>query len=317
MGLVAQAPLMIAGGAALAAWLVVFGFASGRLDARFDRRRRLAKGRGEEEVIDQPRRERRTPRLALRRPRRGSATMLRSVLKRIGVDARPTWLLLIVGAASVTLALVGNSYLGGWGLVGGVVLGTLIPIFWMRKQAAGRRARINGQLEELLQVASGGLTAGQSFLQALSSGAEKIGDPFGTELRVMLNEVELGSTLEDALSRLRDRVHDEDLDLVIDAVLIQRRVGGNLAEVLTNISWTIRERIRIRGEVKALTGQARMSGWMLSLLPFGIAGVLFALSPEYMMVLFDTRVGRILMAIGITAEVIGFIIMRKIADIKV
>ena len=137
------------------------------------------------------------------------------------------------------------------------------------------------------------------------------------ELRVMLNEVELGSTLEDALGRLRERAQDDDLDLTIDAILIQRRVGGNLAEVLTNISLTIRERIRMRGEVKALTGQARLSGWLLSLLPIGIGIVLFLMDPEYMGVMLYTPLGRTLLAGGLGAEVIGFLLMRKIANITV
>ena len=137
------------------------------------------------------------------------------------------------------------------------------------------------------------------------------------ELRVMLNEVELGSTLEDALGRLREHAQDDDLDLTIDAILIQRRVGGNLAEVLTNISLTIRERIRMRGEVKALTGQARLSGWLLSLLPIGIGIVLFLMDPEYMGVMLYTPLGRTLLAGGLGAEVIGFLLMRKIANITV
>ena len=164
---------------------------------------------------------------------------------------------------------------------------------------------------------AGGLTAGQSFLQALASAADKVGEPLGTELRVMLNEVELGSTLEDALGWLRERAQDDDLGLTIDAILIQRRVGGNLSEVLTNISWTIRERIRMRGEVKALTGQARLSGWLLSLLPIGIGTVLFLMDPDYMGVMLHTPLGRTLTGGGLGAEFIGFLLMRKIANITV
>jgi tight adherence protein B len=103
---------------------------------------------------------------------------------------------------------------------------------------------------------------------------------------------------------------------VIDAVLIQRRVGGNLAEVLTNISWTIRERIRIRGEVAALTGQAKMSGWVLGGLPIALALILSSLNPDYMAPLFTTDLGRLMLAGGLTSEIVGFILMRRIASVQ-
>ena len=107
-----------------------------------------------------------------------------------------------------------------------------------------------------------------------------------------------------------------DFDLVVDAVLIQRRVGGNLAEVLTNISHTIRERIRIRGEVNALTGQARLSGWVLGLLPVATGFAIYLSNPEYIEPLISTPFGYALITGAAISEVFGMLVIRKIADVK-
>jgi tight adherence protein B len=185
------------------------------------------------------------------------------------------------------------------------------------RQTSVRRKRINSQLNDLLQVVAGGLSAGQSFMQALSAATREVGPPLGVELQTLLNEVELGATLENSMNRLRERIGDDDLDLVIDAVLIQRRIGGNLSEVLNNISWTIRERIKMRGEVRALTGQARMSGMFLSGLPILVGTGMYLMNPEYMMPLFTEPLGRILVIGGLISVGIGMLIMRKIANVEV
>ena len=311
-------PLLLAGGAALAVWLIVTGFAGGRIDSTRRRQQLIARTRGEAQAPSAPKERRRgAPRIALRRPRRGILSRIAQLLKGAGVEMQPGQFLMVVGILAAILAIVGSSQIGTIGLFAGAAIGALLPLFWLRHRKGTRRAKINSQLNDLLQVVAGGLTAGQSFLQALASAADKVGEPLGTELRVMLNEVELGSTLEDALGRLRERAQDDDLGLTIDAILIQRRVGGNLSEVLTNISWTIRERIRMRGEVKALTGQARLSGWLLSLLPIGIGTVLFLMDPDYMGVMLHTPLGRTLTGGGLGAEFIGFLLMRKIANITV
>ena len=318
MGGVIHGPLLLAGGAALAIWLIVSGFAGGRIDSRRRRQQLMARTRGDAEAPSPPEKRRRgAPRIALRRPRGGALSRIARLLKGAGVEMQPGQFVMIVGVLAGILAIVASSQFCSLGLLGGAAVGVLLPLFWLQRRRGGRRAKINAQLNDLLQVVAGGLTAGQSFLQALASAAEKVGEPLGMELRVMLNEVELGSTLEDALGRLREHAQDDDLDLTIDAILIQRRVGGNLAEVLTNISLTIRERIRMRGEVRALTGQARLSGWLLSLLPIGIGIVLFLMDPEYMGVMLYTPLGRTLLAGGLGAEVIGFLLMRKIANITV
>jgi len=154
-------------------------------------------------------------------------------------------------------------------------------------------------------------------MQTLDSAADELGEPFRTELLRTLRELELGVSIEAAFESLRERIEDEDFDLVVDAVLIQRRVGGNLAEVLTNISHTIRERIRIRGEVNALTGQARLSGWVLGLLPVGTGFLIYLADPEYLMPMLTNPMGIAALVMAGISELIGMMLIRRIANVRV
>lgn len=320
--------LVFAIGAGLAAWLLVIGLASGEKDDKQRREELLARVRG-----DHPERGPATPadaapqqrrslfaskdaRAALRGARNGLPARMEAALIRAGFEARPREFMINTGIVGAILGTAISTFIGFPGfLVGG--LGAAVGAWWfVGSRTKKRLRRINSQLVDLLQVVSGGITAGQSFLQSVAAAAKEIGDPIAGELRLFLNEIELGATMDGAFERLRDRVGDDDLSLVIDAVLIQRRVGGNLAEVLTNISWTIRERIRIRGEVAALTGQAKMSGWVLGGLPVGLAMILTTINPSYMGPLFTTSTGHLMLAGGVVSEVMGFIVMRKIASVE-
>ncbi len=318
--------LLLAAGAAVAVWLLIVGLTSRESDENTRREELLARVRGDHPErrtssapVAAPRRSlfaRKTAGEALRGASTGLPARIEPALIRAGFEARPREFFINTAVVGAILGTSAATFVGPLGFLGGVAL-AFIGAWWLvRSRTKKRISRINIQLVDLLQVVAGGLTAGQSFLQSVSAAAKEIGDPIGGELRLLLNEIELGATMEGAFERLRDRVRDEDLSLVIDAMLIQRRVGGNLAEVLTNISWTIRERIRIRGEVAALTGQAKMSGWVLGGLPVALALILSALNPDYMAPLFTTDTGHLLLAGGITSEVIGFALMRKIASVQ-
>lgn len=319
--------MLIAIGAAVAAWLLAVGIVGRESGERARRQRLIARVRGDhEEVVIRDKDEskgrrglglRRRPRLALRRPQRGLLSRLAPRLSRAGLDMQPGEFLLFVLVVVLIAGTFGFAISGGPAGIAGLFVGLALPWFWLKRRTGARRKRINSQLNDLLQVVAGGLTAGQSFLQALSSATTEVGDPFGAELKALLNEVELGATIEAALNRLRERVGDEDLDLVVDAVLIQRRVGGNLSEVLANISYTIRERIRMRGEVKSLTGQARLSGLLLGGLPMLVGVGMYFLNPEYMSPLITEPLGRTLIAGGLVSEAIGMAFMRKIGNVEV
>lgn len=217
----------------------------------------------------------------------------------------------------VLTATIGWSLVGQVGAVAGLVGGFLLPTLARGQRGKHRKGKITAMLPDLLQTLAGGLRAGQTFMQTLDSAADELGEPFRTELLRTLRELELGVSLEDAFESLRARIEDEDFDLVVDAVLIQRRIGGNLAEVLTNISHTIRERIRIRGEVNALTGQARMSGWVLGLLPVATGFMLYLTDPDYLMPMFQHPLGIAAITGAVISELIGMMLIRKIADVTV
>jgi tight adherence protein B len=199
--------------------------------------------------------------------------------------------------------------------IGGLA-GTVLPIFVQKQKAGSKRKKFNSQLAELLETVAGALQSGQTFLQALSAASNELGDPIATEISMMMREMELGVPVEDVFESSRARVDDPDYDLVVDAVLISRRAGGNLSEVLQNTANTIRERIRIRGEVGALTAQARMSGWILTLLPVIAAGVLYMINPEYMAPFWERSIGRMLLFGSVVSLFIGSFLMRKVADVR-
>lgn len=225
--------------------------------------------------------------------------------------------LLVALGLGVVAAVIGWSLVGQMGAVGGLLLGFLLPTLVRGQRRKQRQGKITEMLPDLLQTLAGGLRSGQTFMQTLDSAADELGEPFRTELLRALRELELGVSIEEAFESLRVRIEDEDFDLVVDAVLIQRRIGGNLAEVLTNISHTIRERIRIRGEVNALTGQARMSGWVLGLLPMVTAFLLYLTDPDYLTPLLTNNIGIAAIVVALISETIGMLIIRKIADVKV
>jgi tight adherence protein B len=196
-------------------------------------------------------------------------------------------------------------------------VGMLIPKFYVARRRSKRLKMLNGQLIPLLDVLVGSLRAGYSFLQGLESAHTELQPPMSEEIGQVLREVSLGVSTEEALERLAERTGDPDLDMVVISVLIQRRVGGNLGEVLGNISHTMRERIRIRGEIQTLTAQGRMSAIIISLIPVGLMAAFYALDRSYLTPMFTSNIGRALLLGAATSNFIGYLVIRKIVNIKV
>ena len=137
------------------------------------------------------------------------------------------------------------------------------------------------------------------------------------EMGRVVREVNLGLGMDEALSNLVRRIKSDDLDLMVTAIGIQQQVGGNLAEILDTIAFTIRERVRIKGEINTLTAQGRVSGYLVAFLPIGLGAVLNIIHPAFMQPLFPQTIGRILIGVGVVMMTIGFLAIRKITDIKV
>ncbi len=189
---------------------------------------------------------------------------------------------------------------------------------WYIAFLRGRRLRaFNDQLGDTINLMVNSLRAGYSVMQAMDAVAQEMGTPISTEFGRVGQEVQLGLTLEQALSNMLRRVPSDDLDMMITAINVQREVGGNLAEVLDSISHTIRERIRIKGEIRALTAQSRYSGYMVAMVPIVLSVVIYLIQPEFMSLLFTERCGWIMLGVAVVGIVAGFVVIGKIVDIDV
>lgn len=197
------------------------------------------------------------------------------------------------------------------------LLGLVAPLVYLRRKQQQKITKFNNQIGDALVMVSNSLKAGYGFLQAVEMVAKEMTPPIRTEFGRVIQEINLGLTTEDALIRLTERIPSPDLDLVVTAMLIQRQIGGNLSEILDNISQTIRERIRIKGEVRALTAQGRLSGLIIGILPVGIGSFLLLVNPNYIMELFTDPRGRFLLVYAVIAELIALLIIRKIITIRV
>ncbi|MGE5707979.1 MAG: type II secretion system F family protein, partial [Bacteroidota bacterium] len=195
-------------------------------------------------------------------------------------------------------------------------IGASLPWFQVEKKRRTFANAINDQLPNALMLIINGVKAGNSFLQALQIVASQMPPPISNQFAHTIQDINWGLTIEAALARLGERVGTVDMDLVVTAVLIQRETGGNLSEIFSNIHDTIRERIRMQGEVQALTAQGRLSGWVLSILPTGVGVLFYLFNPSYIMTLFTDPRGQWVAAAALISQVIGVIAIRRIVTIK-
>lgn len=217
---------------------------------------------------------------------------------------------LLVGFITFLVTLKGSMFF--LGAIVAILLGFLLLALRIRR----RRKKFTNQLGDMLTMVANALRAGFSFMQAFELISREMDAPMGKEVRLVVNEVNLGNTLETALDNMQKRVASPDFELVVTAVLIQRQVGGDLAQILDTISETIQERIRMRREVLALTAQGRASGWVVATVPFGLAAFLYVFNPSYLQPLFETETGHMFILGALILECIGMLIIRRIVDIR-
>lgn len=214
----------------------------------------------------------------------------------------------LIGGRSLIVALIG------------AVIGFFIPRIYVNMQQGKRLMRFNDQLSDMLNLMVNGLRAGYSTMQAMEAVSKELPSPICDEFRRVVQEMQLGVAMEKALDNLLTRIPSPDLDLVITAINVQREVGGNLAEILDTISHTIRERVRIKGEIRVLTSQVMYSGRFLSIMPLVLFGALYLMNRTYFMIFFaqDTRlIGIIALSLAAILIVAGYFVMTKIASIEV
>lgn len=203
------------------------------------------------------------------------------------------------------------------GILSGFV-GFFFPRIVVSRKIQSRLIRFENQLPDTLSLWVNALRSGYSVLQSMEAISRDAPDPTSAEFKRVVQEVQLGIDQEDALAHMLNRVESDDLDLVITAVNIQREVGGNLAEILDVIGHTIRERIKLKGEIRVLTAQGRITGYLISGLPIILALFLYTINPSYMSNLFENRAcGWPMLGIGLALIGIGMAIIQKIVDIEI
>jgi len=244
-------------------------------------------------------------------------------LARADIKMKPgEYIGLIIIAAIVTGFVA--FFLGGggvpailFGLVG-AMLGGFLPGMYVKRQQSQRLQKFDNQLGDMLNLMVNGLRAGFSTMQAMEAVSKELPPPICDEFHRVVQEMQLGVPMERSLDNLLRRIPSDDLDLVITAINVQREVGGNLAEILDTISFTIRERVRIKGEIRVLTTQASYSGKMLSFMPLGVMGILYLMNRVYMMEFFVHGVCGYI-PLGIAGMLIGAgsFVMGKLADVDI
>lgn len=221
--------------------------------------------------------------------------------------------LLIAGSVVAVLTMTGMPLLS----LPAAAVAAWLPSGYLKRARGRRIRRLEQQLPEVLTLLSNAVKSGFGLMQALQHVADELDDPLGGELRTVLRDVALGTPVEEALERLTGRIPSESLEIVTTAIIIQRSAGGNLAEILETVAATIRDRDRIRGEVQTLTTQQMYTGYLLALLPVGVAGIISIMSPGYMEPLFSTGLGKALVGGAVTMDVMGFLVIRRILSIEV
>jgi tight adherence protein B len=206
----------------------------------------------------------------------------------------------------------------------GLLLGFMGPRLWLGRRKSGRLKAFNKQLPDTITLIANALRAGSSFLQAIELVVRESRPPISIEFGRVIREVNLGLPFDVALENMVRRVKSEDFELMATAIAIQHQVGGNLAEILDSIAFTIRERIRIKGEIRTLTAQQRLSGYVVGGLPFFLALFIYLAAPRFFDPMFikppdvlGIPLGLILMGIAVLAMGAGFYFIRKIVDIEV
>lgn len=224
--------------------------------------------------------------------------------------------MLVCGAVTlnVFLRLGVIPVFGAWILAG---VGAAAPIFYIHFKRRRRLRAVEQQLPEALDFLSRALIAGHSLPMSLEMLAEETDPPFAEELRKVVDEYNLGMSMNDALRNLGDRLPTVDIEFFVSAISTQSRTGGNLHELLDTLSETIRERQTLKGQVRALTANGRLTAIVLSLLPFVVAGILMVVNKDYFLILVNHPLGKTLLFLAMCGQGAAYFVIKKIVDIKV
>jgi tight adherence protein B len=332
--------LAVAGIAALAILLIAFGIATSGggsgISARLERYaagkpEAKTQGSGSGSLADLLQQSQALTQLNRVVEQRDFGANLARDIARADLKLKPSEFLMIWGGAIVgvpvlflVLGFVLPALQSPIALLLGALLGFLLPRFWLGRRKGSRLNAFNKQLPDTITLIANALRAGSSFLQAIELVVRESHPPVSVEFARVIREVNLGLPFEQAMENMVRRVRSDDLELMATAISIQHTVGGNLAEILDSIAFTIRERVRIKGEIRTLTAQQRLSGYVVAGLPIALTGFLFLVAPKFFDPMFDKGVGIgglpagiVILGLGGVAMFIGFMAIRRIVDIEV
>lgn len=239
-------------------------------------------------------------------------------MQKAGIPLLGTEFLILLGISFLLTAMVAGLISRKWYI--GIIMAVVVVMaewIYVLLKTDRREAAFTNQMGDCLMMVANAMRAGFSFLQAMDLVSKEMEPPISDEFKHVMRDIGLGASVERALDDMDKRVGSPDFSLVVTAVLIQQQVGGDLAHILDTISDTIQDRIRMRREVRTLTSQGRMSGWVLAILPFGLGALISVMNPSYMEPLFTERVGQIAIGVAVVMVLIGFFVIQRIVDIDV
>jgi tight adherence protein B len=250
---------------------------------------------------------------------RDAEELLERKLDAAGLPLKPgEWAIvhlgIAVGSALLLLLLTGGRIVAS--LVG-LVLGVVIPWIYLGIKESRRQAAFYAQLPDTLQLLAGSLSAGYSLPQAVDTVVREGQNPMAAEFNRALVEARLGVPIEDAMDNIADRMNSQDFHWVVLAIRVQREVGGNLAEVLTTVAATLRERERLRRQVQVLSAEGRLSAVIIALIPILFAVFLLIARPTYLEPLYSTSIGLLMLGFGILMLVVGIFWLRRVVQVEV
>lgn len=241
---------------------------------------------------------------------------MQQLLHEAGLAWTPSGLLARIGGAGAFGALVGGLWSGGPLSAALGLLGAGLPYLYARRQRSVRLRAFEEQFPEAIDLIARSLRAGHAFTSGLGIAAEEVPAPVGLEFRRVYDEQNFGMALPDALRAMARRVPVLDARFFVTAVLTQREAGGNLAEVLDNLSSVMRDRFKVRRQIRVVSAHGRITAWVLSCLPPALAAVLFLVSPQFIRVLVDDPLGVRLITAGVTLQLVGTLIIAKLVRIE-
>jgi tight adherence protein B len=237
-------------------------------------------------------------------------------IQQAAVDLTPAEVIAVMLALTVVGGAVGWLLSGTVASIAGAAAGAYAPLFWLSRRERSRQRRFVEQLPDSISLLSSTVRGGHSLLQGIEQVAKESEEPTRSAFELTVREIGLGSSQEEAIDRLRQRFPSDDMSLMAASINVHYQIGGSLSRILDDMAATLRERVRIEGDVRALTAQQRYSAYVLALLPVAVTAALFLISPDYIGRLFEGTL-RLAAAAAALLITVGFLIMRKIASIDV